>query len=43
MGHKRIEGLDCLEIRAPREDGYRTCAVCGGDPEPKPIITGSTA
>lgn len=39
MDYERVEGPDGLEIRVPRDDGYRTCAVCGGDCEPEPMVT----
>ncbi|WEG08628.1 hypothetical protein PU630_15490 [Microbacterium horticulturae] len=33
MDYDRIDGPEGLEIRVARDDGYRTCAVCGGDCE----------
>ncbi|WP_324701301.1 hypothetical protein [Micrococcus sp. HOU01] len=31
MDYEGVEGPDGVEIRAPRDDEYRTCAECGGD------------
>ena len=36
MDYERVEGPDGLEIRTPRDDGYRTCGACGGDRLPEP-------
>ena len=34
MGYDEVLGPDGLQIRVPRDDDHRTCAVCGGDCEP---------
>ncbi|MBB6404143.1 hypothetical protein [Arthrobacter sp. AZCC_0090] len=36
MGYERLDGPEALEIRAPRDEDYRTCSVCGSDCEPEP-------
>ncbi|RZU62239.1 hypothetical protein EV380_1832 [Zhihengliuella halotolerans] len=36
MNYERFEGPDGLEIRVPIDEGYRTCAECGGDCDPEP-------
>lgn len=36
MEYDPVDGPDGLEIRVPRDEGYRTCAECGGDCMPDP-------
>lgn len=39
MDYDRINGPDGLDIRIPKDEGYRTCAECGGDCVPDPSVT----
>lgn len=32
--YDHFDGPEGLDIRVPRDDVYRTCSVCGGDPLP---------
>ncbi|MFE7067187.1 hypothetical protein [Microbacterium sp. ER1] len=36
MDYERFDGADGLEIRVPKNEGYRTCAECGADCLPEP-------
>ncbi|SEC28229.1 hypothetical protein [Arthrobacter woluwensis] len=32
--HEEVGDVDGVPLRVPVDDGYRTCAACGGDCEP---------
>lgn len=34
MEYEHIAGPNGLDIRMPASDYYRTCSVCGSDPDP---------
>lgn len=39
MEYDELDGPGGVPIRVPTNDGYRTCAECGGDCEPDPSIS----